>query len=273
MKNERPKQTYRIGEVSRLFDIGADSLRYYERLGIVVPHRASNGYRVYELKDLYKLSIIKDLRGLGFSMKQIGTYLHDQNVQKTKAMLDEERRIIDRELERLEGRKRALLHRMDAIDTARCVSVESIAVEARPQRRCVEADAHLELDEEMDYVIQALHRVSADVMPHLMTVEIGAVLSLPEIAAGATNVYDGVFFVVDEAREDGTFVLPAGQYLTTRYRGPYEQNGRILIDLIAYAERNGLDLCGKPLEFYEIDNRDTADETEFVTRIEIQVST
>ena len=78
---------------------------------------------------------------------------------------------------------------------------------------------------------------------------------------------------VDEAREDGTFVLPAGQYLTTRYRGPYEQNGRILIDLIAYAERNGLDLCGKPLEFYEIDNRDTADETEFVTRIEVQVST
>lgn len=272
MKNARPKQSYRIGEVSKLFDIGTDSLRYYERLGIVVPHRASNGYRVYGLKDLYKLSIIKDLRGLGFSMKQIGSYLHGQNVQKTKAMLDEECRIIDRELERLERRKQALVHRMDSIDAAQRSTAECIAVEARPQRRCVEADAHLELDEEMDYVIQALHRVSADVMPHLMTVEIGAVLSLPEIAAGASNVYDGVFFVVDETCEDGTFVLPAGRYLTTRYRGPYEQNGRVLNELIAYAERGCLALCGKPLEFYEIDNRDTADESEFVTRIEVQIS-
>ena len=33
------KHYYRIGEISRLYGVGPDSLRYYEELGILKPHR------------------------------------------------------------------------------------------------------------------------------------------------------------------------------------------------------------------------------------------
>ena len=95
------KEQYRIGEVSRLFGIGQDSLRYYERLGIVVPKREVNGYRAYDLDDMFTLSLIKDLRLLGFSMQQIKTYLDDRTLESTGRLLSEEAALIDRQIERL----------------------------------------------------------------------------------------------------------------------------------------------------------------------------
>ena len=62
---------YKIGEIAALYGISTDILRYYEELGILVPRRAPNGYRVYRTEDLWCLNVIRDLRQLGFSMDQI----------------------------------------------------------------------------------------------------------------------------------------------------------------------------------------------------------
>ena len=47
------KKTFNIGEVSRLFNVSADSIRYYEKIGILEPTRnQENNYRVYTLSDI-----------------------------------------------------------------------------------------------------------------------------------------------------------------------------------------------------------------------------
>lgn len=95
------KNYYKISEISKLYDIGVDSLRYYERLGILTPRRDANGYRLYNLTDLYKLNIIHDLRSLDFSMKQIKDYLDKQSLENTLALLNQEQEIINIEIENL----------------------------------------------------------------------------------------------------------------------------------------------------------------------------
>ena len=94
-KPEHTKRNYTISEISRLFGIGIDSLRYYERLGVVSPQRGSNGYRLYDLDDMYKLSLIKDLRRLDLPMKQIKDYLDRQTVASTRELLDRERCMLE----------------------------------------------------------------------------------------------------------------------------------------------------------------------------------
>ena len=65
------KQYYTIGEISKIYQIGTDSLRYYEKLGILSPRRGANGYRIYGLDDLWKLNVIRDLRRLDFPILQM----------------------------------------------------------------------------------------------------------------------------------------------------------------------------------------------------------
>ena len=81
------KYYYKISEISKLYSIGQDSLRYYERLGILNPKRDKNKYRMYSLKDIYKLNLIRDLRNLNFSMAQIKDYLDHQTVENTLNIL------------------------------------------------------------------------------------------------------------------------------------------------------------------------------------------
>ena len=52
------KDYYKINEIARLYGIGADSLRYYERLGLLSTRMAVHGYRLSSLKDIYKLTVI-----------------------------------------------------------------------------------------------------------------------------------------------------------------------------------------------------------------------
>ena len=53
------KEYYKIGEISNLYNIGTDSLRYYEEMGILHPKRDDNGYRMYSINDIRKLNIMK----------------------------------------------------------------------------------------------------------------------------------------------------------------------------------------------------------------------
>lgn len=53
----------RIAEVSQKYDISADTLRYYERIGLL-PHirRTSSGVRDYGQADLARVEFIKCMR-------------------------------------------------------------------------------------------------------------------------------------------------------------------------------------------------------------------
>ena len=49
------KKLYKIGEISKLYNISNDILRYYEKIGLLVPDiKKENGYRYYSEKQLWK---------------------------------------------------------------------------------------------------------------------------------------------------------------------------------------------------------------------------
>ena len=60
-----------IGEAARLSGVAIETIRYYEREGVVpVPRRAANGRRVYSAKDVGRLRFIRRCRDLGFSVAE-----------------------------------------------------------------------------------------------------------------------------------------------------------------------------------------------------------
>jgi len=112
------KNYYKISVISKLYDIGVDSLRYYERLGILTPKRDTNGYRLYNLTDLYKLNIIRDLRALDFSMMQIKEYLDQQSLENTLNLLHQETEMIEHEIANLHARKTIIQDRIRSLSSS-----------------------------------------------------------------------------------------------------------------------------------------------------------
>ena len=98
MKMKR-KKTFNIGELSRLFNVSTDSIRYYEKIGILNPLRnQENNYRVYTLSDIRQLTMIRELLGLDFSTERIKEFDKNQNVETTKTLLTEELNIVNQNI-------------------------------------------------------------------------------------------------------------------------------------------------------------------------------
>ena len=270
------KEYYTISEISRLYGIGVDSLRYYERIGALSPRRGENNYRLYSLKDIYRLNIIRDLLTLGFSVKQIGEYLGRQNVESTLSMLEEEKEKIRQQRERLKQMERAIGERMEHLEKFRTVEAGRFACVSCPERCCLQLNAEIRRDEEMDYAVKRLQKRHEDKIRSLGEREIGASVSVQDVENGIDNLFHSVFIILEEGpgkkeNPDGLLILPAGEYLTVYYRGGYQQSPERIRELLAEAGRRRLAVEGDVLEWYPVDNRYTVDAGEFVTRLQVKV--
>jgi DNA-binding transcriptional MerR regulator len=62
----------KIGEVARRAGIGVETLRFYERSGLLDrPARTEGGYRLYDAAALKTLEFIKRAQALGFTLEEI----------------------------------------------------------------------------------------------------------------------------------------------------------------------------------------------------------
>jgi MerR family mercuric resistance operon transcriptional regulator len=63
-----------IGRLSKHTDTNIETIRYYERVGLLsVPPRSSGGYRLYSTNHLKRLNFIRRARALGFSIGEVRT--------------------------------------------------------------------------------------------------------------------------------------------------------------------------------------------------------
>ena len=70
------EQTLRIGAVAARAGVSPDTLRHYERLGVLSkPLRNDAGYRVYPEASVARVQFIRNALRFGFSLKQIGTFV------------------------------------------------------------------------------------------------------------------------------------------------------------------------------------------------------
>lgn len=86
-----------IKEVSEKFDISQDTLRYYERVGMIPPvNRTAGGIRDYNENDLNWVKFAKCMRSAGLQVEAIVEYLKlyregDATVQARIELLKEQR--------------------------------------------------------------------------------------------------------------------------------------------------------------------------------------
>ena len=108
-----------IKEVSEKYNIPADTLRYYEKAGLIPPvNRKENGIRDYTETDCGWVEFVKCMRGAGLSIEVLTQYIAlyakgNRTLQKRKNLLVAER---DRLKEHIEQMQQTLKRLNDKID-------------------------------------------------------------------------------------------------------------------------------------------------------------
>ena len=103
-----------IGRLARKAGVGAETLRYYERLGLIRPERRTqSNYRLYGPDAESRLMFIRRAQFLGFSLDGIRELLslHDRadaGAHEVKAIAERRIREIEARIESLETMRRGL---------------------------------------------------------------------------------------------------------------------------------------------------------------------
>jgi DNA-binding transcriptional MerR regulator len=90
----------KIAEVSERYGISSDTLRYYERIGLIPPvNRNESGIRDYNGIDIGRVEFIKCMRSAGLPIEVLIEYVGlvqqgDQTIEARKEILKEQREIL-----------------------------------------------------------------------------------------------------------------------------------------------------------------------------------
>ena len=109
----------KIAEVSQKFNLTTDTLRYYEKVGLIEPvKRSKSGVRDYTEKDLERIVFVKCMRQAGLSIESIQTYIElyklgDSTLENRLDILLNERDKIEATIFNLQGTLDYLNHKID----------------------------------------------------------------------------------------------------------------------------------------------------------------
>ena len=100
-----------IGRVARLSGVNIETIRYYERRGLVEqPSKPSTGYRIYPPELLQRIRFIRRAQTLGFTLKEIERLLSlgDNNCEAVQEVATEKLREVRNKVRDLNNLERVL---------------------------------------------------------------------------------------------------------------------------------------------------------------------
>ena len=114
----------KIAEVSERYSISSDTLRYYERIGLIPPvNRSESGIRDYNEIDVRRVEFIKCMRSAGLPIEILIEYVAlvqqgDKTIEARKAILKEQREQLLARMAEMQKTLDILNHKISAYEKA-----------------------------------------------------------------------------------------------------------------------------------------------------------
>lgn len=279
---------YSIGEVAEMCSVSIKTLRYYDQIGLVIPEyrNEESKYRYYSKHQMIKLFIIRQLRKLGFSVKEIKELLENLNVEEMEEAVNNRLDCIDNEIKELEMRRAIgenlrerlkrggdILSRADGIfsdaymDTMENISLERIEegtllyVRENMKNYC---NSEVSLSQWITITDKCTERGLIRKSPIIVTYY---AQPLEQFLMKDTDVEFGI--LVEGEREESKDFRKFGGFdaVTKIHVGKYSDAVNSHISMIQWINQNGYELAGPISEEFIVSPVDIDNEDEHITKI------
>ena len=112
----------KIAEVSKQYNVSQDTLRYYERIGLLPSvNRSESGIRDYTDLDIRRVEFIKCMRSAGLSIEVLIEYMGlvqqgDQTIEARKEILLEQRHLLEAHIQEMQKTLELLNHKIQVYE-------------------------------------------------------------------------------------------------------------------------------------------------------------
>lgn len=239
-----------IKQTAGLYGVSADTLRYYEAIGLVAPKRGANAYREYRKDDFGRLNIIMSMLNMNYTLSEIRSFLDNHSLETSFELFSNELDSIDAAIAKLSQRRRKIEHCMQNISM-------SLRAREEKQSRVVHKGPR-------GYVIVSEDELSGDIIPY------ATIKRMKELGMEIDSIHTVPCFILDPSRRSadgclvaektllslgsidnkGCEIFPEGDYLCRTTTGPAEITPTIWREMNEFMDQNHLIAAGPLLEFW-----------------------
>jgi DNA-binding transcriptional MerR regulator len=125
----------KIAEVSEKYSISTDTLRYYERVGLIpAVNRTESGIRDYNEMDLKRVEFIKCMRSAGLPVEALIEYISlvlqgDRTIEARKDILKEQRDLLVTRMSEMQKTLEILNYKISVYESALLQKEKDIVAE------------------------------------------------------------------------------------------------------------------------------------------------
>lgn len=108
-----------IKEVSKMYNLSPDTLRFYEKKGLIGPiKKTSGGIRNYEEDDLKRIEFIKCMRSAEIPVIVLKEYVDlfaagDETIKERRELLEEQKHILENKIAKMQEAYEKLNKKID----------------------------------------------------------------------------------------------------------------------------------------------------------------
>lgn len=275
------KEKYTVSELSRLFGISNQTLRYYDKIGLFKPNYVDkeNNYRYYDYEQFFCLSMIMQLKRLNFSLESVQRYSSSMDMNSLEKNLIKTKELIHKQIEQLnqlESRNDRILQNLhiakNAAEYQKCEVVEE------PTRFQYAIPINFEIKDLYHYIKVVYEsyirsRYATHMAQHG---EIVLQIHKENLQNRDFHVYNSIGFFIESNAEvvkgsREVVCIEQGKFATCVHCGPYGTIHRSYQKLYDFIEKQGWNICGDSLEFAVVSISLTKDPENFITQIQIPV--
>ena len=244
-------QKLSIGQMAELNHISEQTLRLYDKEGLLVPRCVDpvTGYRYYHIIQSAKLDLIQNMKVYGMTLRQIRSFLDSNDPAALREMLSEQAASIEERIRQLRRSQSAITRTLDNYRRYEAMPRNGeIFLEYIPERRIFRYSCdvnYFDQDESgYEYMLRQMKtNLVANNMPLSYFTNIGTIIRREHLVPDSLFSNEVFLFVDEDDSSQAMETLPAASYLClcSDEFSMEAANVRLLLD---YVQTRGCEIAG-----------------------------
>ncbi|MBU3093701.1 MerR family transcriptional regulator [Clostridium sp. CM028] len=244
---------FSIGEMSKLQNISVQTLRYYDKIGLLKPSYIDekSRYRYYSAKHFVILNSIKQCKAMGLSLDEIKELIENYtSFDSILNIISKQKEMIDTKIKDLNAVKNNISFLEKRIKNSLKEGINDVFIKYNKERKFKKYNNTKRYTEEFEINLSEI-LVSMEQKYSSSIKELAFAVSYEDIKKYNELIYNNMLINGFECvtNDDNLITLPKGEYITLNFDDDYNDTSKYYKSLIEYIDRNNIEVSG---DFYEI---------------------
>lgn len=244
---------FTIGEMSKLQNVSVQTLRYYDKIGLLKPLYIDekSRYRYYCAKHFVMLNLIKQCKAMGLSLDEIKELIENYtSFDSILNIISKQKEMIDTKIKELNIVKNNISFLEKRIENSLEEGINYVFVKYNQERKFIKYNNTKRYTEEFEINLSEIF-VSMEQKYSSSNKELAFAVSYQDVKKNDQLIYNMLISACEGITndDDNLITLPAGEYITLNFDDDYNDTSKYYKSVIEYIDTKNIEVSG---DFYEI---------------------